>query len=68
MKVLGSIEWRAFSSECREVVRLQVHTGWRMERFDKHQDTNEVRDSVQGPTSVSKNHVQSHIQYSRNLL
>jgi len=49
MKVLGSIELRAFSSRCREVVRLQVHTGWRMERFDKHQDTNEVRDSVQGP-------------------
>ena len=43
MKVLGSIEWRAFSSGCREVDRLQVHTGWRMERFDKHQDTNEVR-------------------------
>ena len=38
---------------------LQVHTGWRMERFDKHQDTDEVRDSVQGPTSVSKNHKQS---------
>ena len=49
MKVLGSIEWRAFSSGCREVVRLQVHIGWRMERFDKHQDTNEVRDSVEGP-------------------
>ena len=68
MKVLGIIEWRAFSSGCREVVRLQVHTGWRMERFDKHQDTNEVRDSVHGPTSVSKNHEQSHIQYSRNLV
>ena len=70
MKVVGSIEWRAFSSGCREVVRLQVHTGWRMERFDrpKHQDTNEVRDSVQGPTSVSKNHEQSHIQLSRNLV
>jgi len=52
MKV-GSIEWRAFSSGCREVV---------------HQDTNEVRDSVQGPTSVSKNHEQSLIQYSRNLV
>ena len=51
MKVLGSIEWRVFSSGCREVVRLQVHTGWRMERFDKHQDTNEVHDSVQGPIS-----------------
>jgi len=24
MKVLGSIEWRAFSSGCREVVRLQT--------------------------------------------
>ena len=33
MKVLGSIEWRAVSSGCREVVRLQVHTGWRMERM-----------------------------------
>ena len=40
MKVLGSIEWRAFSSGCREVVRLRVHRGWRMERFDKHQDIN----------------------------
>jgi len=39
MKVLGSIEWRAFSSGCREVVRLQINRGWRMERFDKHQDT-----------------------------
>ena len=68
MKVLGSTEWRAFSSGCREEVRLQVHTGWRMERFDKHQDTDEVRDSVHGPTSVSKNHEQSHIQYSRNLV
>jgi len=35
MKVLGSTEWRAFSSGCREVVHLRVHTGWRMERFDK---------------------------------
>ena len=26
MKVLGSIEWRAFSSGCREVVHLQLHT------------------------------------------
>ena len=68
MKVLGSIEWRAYSSGCREVVRLQVHRGWGMDRFDKHQDTNEVRDPVQGPTSVSKNHEQSHIQYSRNLV
>jgi len=33
MKVLGSIEWRAFSSGCREVVHLQVHRGWRMERL-----------------------------------
>ena len=39
MKVLGSIEWRAFSSGCREVVHLQVHTGWRMERFDKRTKT-----------------------------
>jgi len=46
MKVLSSIEWRVFSSGCREVVRLQVYTGWRMERFDKHQDINEVHDSV----------------------
>jgi len=66
MKGLGSIEWRAFSSGCREVVRLQVDRGWRMVRFDKHQDTNEVRDSVQDPTSLSKNLEQSHIQYSRN--
>ena len=36
MKVLGSTEWRAFSSVCREVVHLRVHTGWKMERFDKH--------------------------------
>ena len=36
-----------------------------MERFDKHRDTNEVHDSVQGPMSVSKNHEQSHIRYSR---
>ena len=66
MKVLGSIEWRAFSSGCREVVRLQVQTGRRRERFDKHRDTNEVHDSAQGPTSVSTNHEQSHIQYSQN--
>ena len=33
MKVLGSTEWRAFSSGCREVVHLRVHTGWKMERF-----------------------------------
>jgi len=46
MKVLGSIEWRAFSSGCREVVHLQVHRGWRMERFDKRQDINGVRNSV----------------------
>jgi len=26
MKVLGSTEWRAFSSGCREVVHLRVHT------------------------------------------
>jgi len=44
MKVLSSTELRAFSSRCREVVRLQVHTG--MERFDKHQDINGVHDSV----------------------
>ena len=31
-----------------------------MKWFDKHQDTNEVRDFVQDPTSVSKNHEQSH--------
>jgi len=68
MKVLSSTEERAFSSGCREVVRLQVHTGWRMERSDKHQDINKVYDSVQGPTSVSKKHEQSHIQYSRNLV
>ena len=68
MKVLGSTEWRAFSSVCREVVHLQVHTGWKMERFDKHLDTNEVHDSAQGPTSVSTNHEQSHIQYSHNLI
>ena len=35
MKVLGSTEWRAFSSGCREVVHLLVHTGWRMERFEQ---------------------------------
>ena len=68
MKVLSSTEQRAFSSGCREMVRLQVHTGWRMERFDKPQDINEVHDSVQGPTSVSKNHEQSHTQYSRYLV
>ena len=44
MKVLGSIEWRAFSSGCREVVHLRVHKGWRMERFDKCQDINGVHD------------------------
>jgi len=44
MKVLGSTEWRAFSSGYREVVHLRVHTGWKMEKFDKHQDTNEVDD------------------------
>jgi len=68
MKVLSSTEWRAFSSGCREVVRLQVHTGWRMERFDKNQDINEVHNSVYGQTSVGKNHVQSHIEYSHNLV
>jgi len=68
MEVLGSIEWRVFSSGCREVVHWRVHTGWRMERFDKHQDINGVRNSVQSPTSASKNHVQGHIQYSRNLV
>jgi len=68
MKVLSSIEWRVFSSGCREVVRLRVHTGWKMERFDKRQDINGVRNSVQGPISVSKNQVQSHIQYRRNLV
>jgi len=46
MKVLGSIEWRAFFSGCREVVRLQVHTGWRMERFDKHQDIQSNSESL----------------------
>jgi len=46
MKVLGSLEWRAFSSGCREVVHLRVHRGWRMERFDKRQDINRVRNSV----------------------
>ena len=50
------------------MVRLQVHTDWRMERFDKNQDINEVHNSVYGPTSVGKNHVQSHIEYSRNLV
>ena len=68
MKVLGSIERRAFSSGCREVVHLRVDRGSRMERFDKSQDINGVRNSVEGPISVSKNHVQSHIQYSRNLV
>ena len=34
---------------------FRVHTGWKMERIDKHQDTNEVHDSAQGPTSVSTN-------------
>ena len=34
MKVLGSTEWRAFSSGCREVVHLRVHTGWKMERSE----------------------------------
>ena len=43
MKVLGSIEWRAFFCRCREVVHLRAHRGWRMERFDKHQDINGVR-------------------------
>jgi len=61
MKVLGSTEWTTFSSGCREVVHLQVYTGWKMKRFDKHQDTNEVHDSAQGPTSVSTNLEQSHI-------
>ena len=46
MKVLGSTEWRAFSFGCREVVRLQVHTGWRIEGFGKHQDISGVHDSV----------------------
>jgi len=46
MKVLSSTEWRAFSSGCREVVRLQVHRGCRMERFGKHQDISGVHDSV----------------------
>ena len=68
MKVLGSTEWRAFSSVCREVVHLRVHTGWKMERFDKHRDTKEVHDSAQGPTSVSTNHEQSHTQYSHSLI
>jgi len=43
MKVLGSTEWRAFFSGCREVVHLRVHRGWRM---DKRQDINGVRNSV----------------------
>jgi len=66
MRVLGSTEWRAFSSGCREVVHLRVHTGWKMERerFDKHQDTNEVHDSAQGPISVSTNHEQSQFSFS----
>ena len=68
MKVLDSTEWRAFCSGCREVVHLQVHTGWKMERIDKHQDTNKVHDSAQGSTSASTNHEQSLIQYSRNLI
>jgi len=46
MKVLGNNEWRAFSSGCREVVRLQVHRVWGMERLYKHQGINRVHDSV----------------------
>jgi len=37
MKVLRSTGWRAFSSVCREVVRLQEEIGWRMEIFDKRE-------------------------------
>jgi len=65
--LLSSTEWRAFSSGCGEVVRLQVHSGRRLERFGKHQHISGVHDSVQGPTSVSKNHAQSRIQLSHNL-
>ena len=40
--VLQNIEKIAFSSMCREVVHLQEHIGWRMEKFKMHQDINGV--------------------------
>jgi len=46
IKVLSSVEWRAVTSGYREEVRLQVHIGCRMERFDEHQDINGVQNSV----------------------
>jgi len=68
MKLLRSTWQGAFSSVCTEVAYLQSQIGWRMERFDKHQDINGVHGSVQGPTSVSENRVQSRIKCSRNLV
>jgi len=59
----------SFLVGCREVVHSYTHVGgWIGSISNKHENINAVHDSAYGPPSVSKNHVQSHIQHSRNLV